>query len=272
MPIIKTTDGVELFVKDWGTGRPFVLIHGWPLNADMWDLIAHELVEKGFRVVTYDRRGFGRSSQPGTGYDYDTMSDDLAAVIDGLGLSDVTLVGFSMGGGEVARYMSRHGGKGVTRAALVSAVTPYLLKDDSNSDGVDGATFDGFIAELKKDRPGFLETFGKQFYGVGMLSWSVSSAYLDWTKQMALHASLRATIKCVDAFGRTDFRPDMAAFSVPTLVIHGTTDATVPFEIAGKRAAAAIARAELKAYDGAPHGLHYTEQDRLIADLAEFAG
>ncbi|NDW05213.1 alpha/beta fold hydrolase [Jiella pacifica] len=270
MPINRTTDDVELYAKDWGTGRPFVLVHGWPLNADMWDYVAHELVEQGFRVVAYDRRGFGRSSQPGGGYDYDTMSDDLAAVIDGLGLSDVTLVGFSMGGGEVARYMSRHGGKGVSRAILVSAVTPYLLKDNSNPDGVDGSTFDGFIAELKKDRPGFLETFGKQFYGVGLLDWSVSSAYLEWTKQMALQASLRSTIKCVDAFGRTDFRGDMAAFKVPTLVIHGTSDSTVPFEISGKRAAEMITGAELKAYDGAPHGLHYTEQDRLVADLADF--
>ncbi|MAU96632.1 MAG: alpha/beta hydrolase [Fulvimarina sp.] len=271
MAIIKTNDNVELYVKDWGEGRPFVLVHGWPLNADMWDTIAHELVEQGFRVVAYDRRGFGRSSQPGAGYDYDTLADDLAAVIEGLSLIDVTLVGFSMGGGEVARYMSRHRGRNVAHVALVSAVTPYLLKDDSNPDGVDGATFDGFIHELKKDRPGFLETFGKQFYGVGLLDWSVSSAYLEWTKQMALQASLRATIKCVDAFGRTDFRADMKAFDLPTLVIHGTSDATVPFEISGKRAAEMIPGAELKAYDGAPHGLHYTEQDRLVADLVDFA-
>ncbi|MBO0902507.1 alpha/beta fold hydrolase [Jiella sonneratiae] len=271
MPVIETKDGVEIFAKDWGEGRPFVLVHGWPLNADMWDHVANELVEHGFRVVAYDRRGFGRSGQPGAGYDYDTLSDDLAAVIDGLGLSDVTLVGFSMGGGEVARYMSRHGGRQVTHAALVSAVTPYLLKDDSNPDGVPPATFDGFVDELKKDRPGFLETFGKQFYGVGMLDWSVSSAYLEWTKQMALQASLRATIKCVDAFGRTDFRADMGSFEVPTLVVHGTSDSTVPFDISGKRAAGMIRSSELVAYDGAPHGLHYTEQDRLVRDLVDFA-
>ena len=271
MPIVTTKDNVDLYVKDWGSGPTILLIHGWPLNADMWDYTANELVDRGFRVVFYDRRGFGRSSQPGSGYDYDTLADDLAAVIETLGLDEVTLVGFSMGGGEVARYMSRHNGAKVKKAALVSAVTPYLLKDQSNPNGVDGATFDGFVEKLKEDRPGFLSTFGKQFYGVGMLDFSVSSDYLQWTGQMALMASLRATIACVDSFGRTDFRQDMAAFRVPTLVVHGTSDQTVPFDISGKRAAEMISGAELKAYDGAPHGLHYTEQAKLVEDLAAFA-
>ena len=272
MPIVTTKDGVDLYVKDRGAGKTIVLIHGWPLSADMWSYTANELIDRGYRVVGYDRRGFGRSAQPESGYDYDTLSDDLAAVIKELGLADVTLVGFSMGGGEVARYMSRHQGRQVAKAALVSAVTPYLLKDASNPDGVDKSTFDGFVTELKRDRPGFLAGFGKQFYGVGLLDFSVSSDYLEWTRNVALSGSLRATIACVHAFGETDFRQDMTAFKVPTLVIHGTGDKVVPFEIAGKKAAEMIAGAELKAYDGAPHGLHYTHQEQLVSDLSAFAG
>jgi pimeloyl-ACP methyl ester carboxylesterase len=268
---LQTKDGVDLYYKDWGTGRPIVLIHGWPLNADMWDYQADKLVDQGFRVVSYDRRGFGRSSQPGTGFDYDTLSDDLAALMEHLELENAVLVGFSMGGGEVARYMSRHGGKRVGKAVLVSAVTPYLLKDDTNPDGVDKSVFDGFISDLEKDRPGFLTGFGKQFYGVGPLTFSVSSDYLAWTQGLALQASLRSSIACVRAFGTTDFRADMTAFTVPTLVIHGTKDATVPFEVSGEKAAKMIPGAHLKVYEGAPHGLHYTEQEKLTSDLADFA-
>ena len=269
MPTIQTTDGVDLYVKDSGEGRPFLLIHGWPLNADMWDPIADRLVGSGFRVIAYDRRGFGRSGKPETGYDYDTLSDDLAAVISQMSLHDITLVGFSMGGGEVARYMSRHGGKGVSHAELVSAVTPYLLKDESNPDGVDGSTFDGFISNLKQDRPGFLESFGKQFYGAEEND--IPADVLERSKDMAMMASLDATIACVDSFGRTDFREDMQAFDLPTLVVHGTADATVPFEIAGERAAAMIEGAELRAYEGAPHGLHYTHEDKLVRELIDFS-
>ena len=272
MPITRTRDGVDLYVKDRGAGKAIVLIHGWPLSADMWSFTANELIDRGYRVVAYDRRGFGRSAQPASGYDYDTLCDDLAAVIEDRGLSDVTLVGFSMGGGEVARYMSRHQGKGVAKAALVSAVTPYLLKDESNPDGVGKDTFDGFITGLKKDRPGFLAGFGKQFYGVGLLDFSVSSDYLEWTRNVAMLGSLRATIACVHAFGETDFRGDMAAFDVPTLVIHGTGDKVVPYDISGRKAAEMIAGAQLKPYDGAPHGLHYTHQDELVKDLSAFVG
>jgi pimeloyl-ACP methyl ester carboxylesterase len=271
MAFVETKDGTRIYTKDWGQGRPIVLIHGWPLNADMWDYTANELVERGFRVVSYDRRGFGRSDQPGSGYDYDTFSDDLAAVMEAHQLSDAVLVGFSMGGGEVARYMSRHAGKNVSKAVLVSAVPPYLLKDDSNPDGVDRSVFDGFIEKLKADRPSFLATFGKQFYGAGLLNFSISSDYLQYTSQLALQASLRATLACVRAFSETDFRPDLPQFRVPTLVIHGSSDATVPFEVSGEKAAQQIPGAVLKVYEGAPHGLHFTEQDRLVEDLAAFA-
>ncbi|MFD2238871.1 alpha/beta fold hydrolase [Aureimonas populi] len=271
MGFVQTKDGVDLFYKDWGTGRPIVLIHGWPLNADMWEDQALGLAGQGLRVISYDRRGFGRSDQPFSGYDYDTLSDDLAALLEALDLQDATLVGFSMGGGEVARYMSRHGGKRVAKTVLVAAVPPFLLKTDDNPDGVDGSTFDGFIAELEKDRPHFLAGFGKKFFGAGLLNFEVSQEVLDWTLMLAMQASLPATIACVDAFGRTDFRPDMAHFNVPTLVIHGTSDQTVPFQSSGKRAAEMIPGARLITYDGAPHGLHFTEKDRLTADLAAFA-
>ncbi|RFC62878.1 alpha/beta hydrolase [Fulvimarina endophytica] len=273
MPFLTTNDDVDLFYNDWGSGRPIVLVHGWPLNADMWAFTANQLVERGHRVVAYDRRGFGRSEQPGQGYDYDTFSDDLANIMDFLQLENAVLAGFSMGGGEVARYMSRHqpNGKRVAKAALISAVTPYMAKDDSNPEGLDPATFEGFVKELNRDRPGFLSGFGKMFYGVKDGSDAVSQAYLDWTLQMAMMGSLRATIACVNAFGTTDFREDMKAFEVPTLIVHGTGDDIVPFETSAKKAASMIANAELKVYEGEPHGLHYTSQQRLVDDIAEFA-
>ncbi len=271
MSFVETKDGVRLFYKDWGQGRPIVLIHGWPLNADMWEDQSLDLAAQGFRVIAYDRRGFGRSDQPFRGYDYDTLADDLAALLDHLDLQDAVLVGFSMGGGEVARYMSRHGGKRVGRVALVAAVTPFMLKTDDNPDGLDGATFDGFVDELRRDRPHFLAGFGKQFFGVGLLTSPVSDEVLDWTFDLAMQAGLPGTIACVDAFGRTDFRPDMAHFKVPTLLIHGSKDDIVPFESSARHAHEMIAGSQLITYDGAPHGLHFTHKDRLTSDLAEFA-
>ncbi|WP_182086634.1 alpha/beta hydrolase [Aureimonas sp. ME7] len=271
MSTFEAQDGTKLFYKDWGQGRPVVLIHGWPLNADMWDFHANALADKGFRAISYDRRGFGRSDQPGSGYDYDTFAADLASLLDKLDLRDVVLVGFSMGGGEVVRYLSRFGSERVAKAVLVSAVPPYLLKDASNPDGVDRSTFDEFVEQLKSDRPSFLASFGKKFYGAGLLNFAVSSEYLEYTSDLALQASLRSTLACVRAFSETDFRADVAAVRVPALVIHGSSDQTVPLDVSGAKSAEAIAGAELKIYEGAPHGLHYTEQDRLLDDLVAFA-
>ena len=270
MPYVQAGDGTRLFLNDWGSGPPVVLIHGWPLNADMWEYQAPVLASNGLRTVAYDRRGFGRSDQPWTGYDYDTFADDLAAVMETLDLRDATLVGFSMGGGEVARYLSRHGANRVARTVLVGAVTPYLLRDDSNPDGVEWSTFQGMLDGLAKDRPGFLASFGKLFFGAGLLNFSVSSEILQWAGNLALQASPKATTDCVHAFGRTDFRADMAAFTVPTLVVHGTGDAIVPHDISARKAAAMIAGARLVEYSGAPHALTYTERDRLNADLLAF--
>ncbi|HEV2674389.1 MAG TPA: alpha/beta hydrolase [Aliidongia sp.] len=272
MPFIETDDETTLFYNDWGVGKPVVLIHGWPLNADMWEYQATFLAEQGFRVIAYDRRGFGRSDQPWNGYDYDTLADDLAAILEELALDDVTLVGFSMGGGEVARYLARHGAARVSKAALISAVTPLLVKRPDHEDGVDIGVFDKMIAGLREDRPSFLAGFGKQFFGAGLLNLSISSEVLAWAQGMAMQGSPKATLDCVRAFSETDFRADMAAFTMPTLIVHGDADATVPIDVAGRAAARLIPTAVLKEYEGAAHGLFFTEKDRLNADLLAFIG
>lgn len=272
MPYIKTRDGTDLYVKEWGSGRPVVLIHGWPLSSDSWDETAIALADAGFRAIAYDRRGFGRSAQPWDGYDYDTLTDDLADVIAATGAQDTTLVGFSMGGGEVARYMSRHDGKGVVAAALVSSVVPYMLKTDDNPNGVPELTLAEIGDGIRKDRPGYFQSFFKKFYGVGYVTSPVSDGRLDWAWQVAMQAGLRPTLACAEAFGHTDFRPDLPAFRVPTLVIHGTGDETVPIDATGRAAAKGIAGSQLVEYDGEPHGLTVTACDRLNADLLTFLG
>ena len=270
MPRIQTRDGVELYVKDQGQGPAVVLLHGWPLSADSFDDHALALVEAGHRVVSYDRRGFGRSGQPWDGYDYDNLADDLADVVRAMGLDGFALVGFSMGGGEVARYMSRHGGKGVTHAVLISSVVPYVLRDDTNPDGVPEATIEDMKAKIREDRPHFYTSFFQQFYGVGYVTSPVSEEVLEWSRTVAMQGGLRATLACIDAFARTDFRPDLAAFNVPTLVIHGTSDNTVPIDATGRAAAAAIPGATLIEYSGSPHGLLATDKQRSIDDLVGF--
>ncbi len=264
---------IKLFYQDLGTGnasQTVVLIHGWPLSHEMWDYQLAELPAHGLRVVAYDRRGFGKSSQPWGGYDYDTLADDLKAVLDELNLQNVTLVGFSMGGGEVARYMSRHGGARVSKVAFISAVTPYLLKTDDNPDGVDQDVFDEISTNIQKDRAAFLQTFGKQFYGVNLISQPVSQAHLDGDFARAYVASHKATLECAKSFSQTDFRDDLAQIQVPTLIIHGDADKTVPIEASGERTANALPNAQYIVYDGAPHGLFVTEKDRLNEDLLSF--
>jgi len=273
MPYIKTRDGTDLYVKDWGSGRPVVLTHGWPLNADSWDAQALALAEAGFRAIAYDRRGFGRSGQPWNGYDYDTLADDLADVLKETGANDATVVGFSMGGGEVARYMSRHEGRGVIGAGLISSVVPYMLQTDDNPDGVPEDTFDQMRQGIREDRAKFFRhTFAPQFYGAGYLTSPVSDDVLDHSTSLALMAGLKPTLACLDAFAHTDFRGDLAAFRVPTLIVHGTADQTVPIDASGRAAARGIAGSQLVEYDGAPHGLNVTEQDRLSRDLLTFLG
>lgn len=272
MKYVTARDGSQLYTLDWGSGDPLVLIHGWPLSSAMWEYQMAVLPQHGIRCIAYDRRGFGRSTQSWDGYDYDTFSDDLAAVLEALDLNDVTLIGFSMGGGEVARYMSRHGGKRVSKAILLAAVTPFLLKTADNPDGVPQGVIDGVLAGIAADRPGFLTEFSKAFFGVGSVSKTVSNGFLAAYCEDAMRASGAATLACVKAWSSTDFRADLKSFKVPTLVIHGDTDATVPMEISGRKAAEAIAGSTLKVYEDAPHGLYFTHKDRLNADIAEFMG
>ncbi len=268
MPRIDAADGTALYVKDWGQGRPVILIHGWPLNADSWEHQALHLARAGHRVIAYDRRGFGRSEQPWEGYNYDTLADDLASVIDALGLQDAAIVGFSMGGGEVSRYMSRHQGRKIRKAALLGSIAPYLVQAPDNPDGAPKEMLQGLQAQIIKDRPEFLKSFLKNFYGQGLLS-GVSEGILHWSLHMALLASPQATLRCIDAW-QEDFRPDMATFDVPTLVIHGTSDAIVPIDPTGRQAAKMIPQAKYVEYDGAPHGFLVTQAERATQDLLDF--
>lgn len=270
MTQISARDGATLHVKDMGSGAPVVLIHGWPLTGDMWEYQTVALLEAGYRVITYDRRGFGHSSHPATGYTYDVFADDLADIIETLDLQAASLVGFSMGGGEIARYLARHGAARIARVALISSVVPFLLKNDSNPDGVDHEVFADMKTQIRQDRFDFLQSFSKTFYGIGLVSRPVSQALLDWTFVLALMASPKGTIDCVDAFGTTDFRPDLAAFTIPTLIIHGTADKTVPIDPSGRAAAKAIPHASLIEYEGEPHGLFATAPERLNEDLLAF--
>lgn len=270
MPYITTRDNTRLFVKEWGSGRPVILMHGWPLSADTWDESAMAIANAGFRAISYDRRGFGRSDQPWDGYNYDTLADDLAAVIAETGASDATIVGFSMGGGEVARYMSRHGGRNVAQAALIASVVPYMLKTADNPNGVDQTTFDQITAGLKADRAHFFTGFFRDFYGVGLVSHPVSNEVIEWSRNVAMLASFKATLACANAFATTDFRPDLASFTVPTLIIHGTSDATVPIDTSARQAASALPNATVIEYEGAPHGLFATHKERLTNDLIAF--
>ena len=269
---IRTKDGTELFVKDTGgNGRAVVMTHAWPLNADVWDYQAAALSKAGFRVVTYDRRGFGRSGKPAGGYDFDGFADDLAAVIEQTGVRDAMLVGYSMGGGEVVRYFSRHNGRNVAKAGLVGAAAYYLLKTENNPIGIDGAVFDGIKQGVQGDRKAYLTGLLTDVFldSKRTATNPVTSDMIDQTLAMAMQASTAATVACVDAFARTDFRGELPAVKVPTLVLHGTADIPVPLALA-KATAAGIAQSKLIEYADASHGIVLTERDRVTRDLQAF--
>jgi pimeloyl-ACP methyl ester carboxylesterase len=264
---------VELYYEDHGPreGAPVVLIHGWPLSGRSWEAQVPALIAAGHRVVTYDRRGFGDSSQPWDGYDYDRFAADLDGLLQHLDLRGVTLVGFSMGGGEVVRYIARYGTDRIAKAVLAAAVPPYLYKSDDNPDGgLDDETIGSFEAGVKGDRLAFLDGFTTAFFAAGDTTDLVSEPQREYAKQIAAFASPKGTLDCIAAFGRTDFREDLAKVTVPTLVIHGDSDGTVPFEVSGKRSAELIDGAELVVIEGGPHGLNTTHPEEFNRALLDF--
>lgn len=267
---IQTTDNVKLRVKDWGRGRAVVMMHGWPLSSDTFDDLGMAIAGAGMRAIAYDRRGFGRSQQPWDGYDYDTLADDLAAVIDQTGAEDVTLVGFSMGGGEVARYLSRHGAAKIKQAILIASIVPYMLKTGDNPNGVEQSVFDGMAGKITADRAAFWAAFFKDFYGVSDGAQPVSPEVIEWSREVSMQASLRATLECARSFSSTDLRPDLASFTVPTLILHGTADKIVPIDASARAAAKGTTGGRLIEYDGAPHGLLASHKSQVARDVMRF--
>ena len=272
MPYVTTvSDGTEIYFEDWGNGPPIVLSHGWPLSWASWESQMLHLASHGFRVIAHDRRGHGRSTKSWNGNEMNTYADDLASLIEYLDLRDVMLVGFSTGGGEVARYIGRHGGRRVARAALVSAVTPFMLRTDDNPGGVPIEVFDGIRAASLADRAQlYRELADGPFYGNNRRP-TVSSGTRDAFWAQAIQSGHRSAYECIRAFSETDFRADLASFEMPTLVIHGDDDQVVPYQVGGPASAALVADVRLITYEGAPHGLTATHRERLNRDLLAFA-
>jgi non-heme chloroperoxidase len=271
MSYITTADGAQIFYKDWGAGRPVVLCHGWPLNSDSWEAQMLFLADNGYRVIAHDRRGHGRSTQTWHGNEMDTYADDLAAVVDTLDLREATLVGFSTGGGEVARYIGRHGSARLAQAVLVSAVPPLMLRTDDNPGGMPGEVFDGIRAGSLAGRAQLYRDLADgPFFGNNRPGADVSQGVRDFFWFQGMQSGHRNAYECIAAFSATDFRPDLDAIDIPTLVVHGDDDQIVPFEVGGQASAARIKGAELKVYPGAPHGITDTHKDQLNADLLAF--
>jgi non-heme chloroperoxidase len=270
MSTITVKDGTTIYYKDWGKGPAVTFSHGWPLTADAWDGQMLFLAQNGFRVVAHDRRGHGRSSQASSGNDMNGYADDLAAVIEALNLKEVTLVGHSTGGGEVARYIGRHGTKRVAAAVLIGAVPPILLKSESNPQGIPIEVFDGLRNGLAKDRSQFYKDFAAPFYGANRPNAKVSQGTLDQFWEWSMQGGLLNSYDCVKAFSETDFTDDLRKFDVPTLLMHGEDDQIVPIDISSRRSAKLIKGAKEIYYPGQPHGLTATYQDQVNADLMKF--
>ncbi|WP_149562397.1 alpha/beta fold hydrolase [Streptomyces cacaoi] len=272
MPVCTTRDGVEIFYKDWGAGRPVVFVHGWPLNGDAWQDQLKAVADAGYRALAHDRRGHGRSTPVWSGYDFDTFADDLNDLLTGLDLRDVTLVAHSMGGGELARYIGRHGTGRLRSAVLLSAITPVMVRSDSNPEGVPDEVFRGIKDGLLQERSQFWKDTAVGFFSADRPNAKVTQGNRDAFWYMAMAQTLEGGVRCVDAFAYTDFTEDLAKFDIPTLVVHGDDDQIVPLEATGRKAAALVADAELKVYEGGSHGIALVpgDKERFTGDLLEF--
>jgi non-heme chloroperoxidase len=270
MSTFTTKDGTRLFYKDWGAGQPVVFSHGWPLSADAWEDQMVYLAARGYRCIAHDRRGHGRSDQPWDGNDMDTYADDLAALVETLDLKNAIHVGHSTGGGEVARYIGRHGTKRVAKAVLIGAVTPLMLKTDSNPGGTPMAAFDGIRAAVLADRSQFFKDLSAPFYGSNRPDAKVSQGLRDSFWLQGMNAGFKAVIDCIKAFSETDFTEDLKKFDVPTLILHGDDDQIVPIGASALRASKLVPGATLKVYPGAPHGMCSTRKDQVNGDLLAF--
>lgn len=267
---MKTKDGTRIYYKDWGTGQPVVFSHGWPLNADAWEAQMVYLATQGYRCIAHDRRGHGRSSQPWNGNDMDTYADDLSELIEGLNLNGVTLIGHSAGGGEVARYIGRHGTKRVARAVLVSAVPPLMLQTRANPAGLPIQTFDAIRNGVANDRSQFFKDLTTPFFGANRPGARVSQGVRDAFWFRGMQGGLKNQYECIKAFSETDFTEDLKAFDVPTLIIHGDDDQIVPISASADASSKLVNFPTLKVYAGASHGLADTHKDQLNADLLAF--
>jgi non-heme chloroperoxidase len=265
-----TRDGTQIYYKDWGSGQPVVFSHGWPLSSDAFEDQMFYLAGKGFRCIAHDRRGHGRSSQPLNGNDMDTYADDLAALVQTLDLKNAVHVGHSTGGGEVARYIGRHGTKRVAKAVLIGAVTPFLLKTDDNPSGMPMTSFDALRAAVRADRAQFFKDLSLQFYGFNRPGAVASQGLRDSFWMQGMMAGLPAAYDCIKAFSESDFRPDLKKFDVPTLIVHGDDDQIVPISFSAPLAAKLIPGATLKVHPGYPHGMCSTQKDQINADLLTF--
>lgn len=272
MPVCTTRDNVEIYYKDWGGGRPVVFIHGWPLNADAWDDQMKWVADNGFRGIAHDRRGHGRSAQPWDGYDFDTFADDLNDLLVALDLHDVTLVAHSMGGGELARYIGRHGTERVRSTVLLSAVPPLMGQTEANPEGAPGEVFDQIKDGIRTERSQFWKDASAGFFGANRPGTKATQGNRDAFWLMAMTANIEASFKCVDAFGYTDFTDDLKKFDVPTLIVHGDDDQVVPIDATARKSVQLIADATLKVYEGGSHGIALVagDKERFNKDLLEF--
>jgi non-heme chloroperoxidase len=271
MSTITTHDGTDIYYKDWGSGQAVVFSHGWPLSSDSWEAQMLFLASRGYRCIAHDRRGHGRSSQPWNGNEMNTYADDLATLVDTLDLTEVVLIGFSAGGGEVARYIGRHGTKRVAKAALISAVPPLMLKTVANPGGLPMEVFDQIRQGCVADRSQFYKDLASgPFFGANRPGAKVSQGMIDSFWLQGMQAGHTNTFDCIAAFSETDFTEDLKKFDVPTLIVHGDDDQIVPIEAAGRASATIVENANLIVYPGAPHGLTDTHKDRLNADLLSF--